>query len=174
RISTRPGRRLDVNAQIAPDAATAAQYYPAGYWYSLLEIPGADEFPGTGPDGNGFSPDIHTQDEFISRVTNGGCVVCHQMGNAATRTIPPLFADAEISFDAWNQRVRSGQAGGFMSAILARMGDEGTLSMYADWTDRIAAGELPPAPERPQGLERNVVITQWDWADPTAYLHDLV
>ena len=174
RISTRPGRRLDVNAQIAPDAATAAQYYPAGYWYSLLEIPGADEFPGTGPDGNGFSPDIHTQDEFISRVTNGGCVVCHQMGNAATRTIPPLFADAETSFDAWNQRVRSGQAGGFMSAILARMGDEGTLSMYADWTDRIAAGELPPAPERPQGLERNVVITQWDWADPTAYLHDLV
>jgi len=24
------------------------------------------------------------------------------------------------------------------------------------------------------GLERNVVITQWDWADPKAYLHDLV
>ena len=24
----------------------------------------------------------------------------------------------------------------------------------------------------PQGIERNVVITQWDWADPKAYLHD--
>ncbi len=24
------------------------------------------------------------------------------------------------------------------------------------------------------GLERNVVITQWDWADPKAYLHDVV
>ena len=46
--------------------------------------------------------------------------------------------------------------------------------MYADWTDRIAAGELPPVPQRPAGLERNVVITQWDWADPTAYLHDIV
>jgi hypothetical protein len=23
-------------------------------------------------------------------------------------------------------------------------------------------------------VERNVVITQWDWADPKAYLHDLV
>ena len=46
--------------------------------------------------------------------------------------------------------------------------------MFADWTDRIAAGEVPPAPPRPQGLERNVVITQWDWADPKAYLHDAV
>ena len=46
--------------------------------------------------------------------------------------------------------------------------------MFADWTDRIAKGEVPPAPPRPQGVERNVVITQWDWADPKAYLHDVV
>jgi hypothetical protein len=32
--------------------------------------------------------------------------------------------------------------------------------LFADWTDRIAAGELPFArPERPQGVERNVVIS---------------
>ena len=45
--------------------------------------------------------------------------------------------------------------------------------MFADWTTRIKNGELPSsAPPRPQGIERNVVITQWDWADPKAYLHD--
>src|SRR5207247_10471086 len=54
------------------------------------------------------------------------------------------------------------------------LGQQRTLKLFADWTDRIAAGELPPAPRRPQGIERNVVITQWDWADPKAYLHDLV
>ncbi|MGY9105149.1 MAG: hypothetical protein ACKVG0_01100, partial [Alphaproteobacteria bacterium] len=44
---------------------------------------------------------------------------------------------------------------------------------YADWTDRIAAGELPfDAPERPQGIERNVVVTQWDWSEPNVYMHD--
>jgi hypothetical protein len=48
------------------------------------------------------------------------------------------------------------------------------FELFADWTDRIAAGELPPAPPRPKGLERNVVITEWDWADPKAYLHDIV
>src|SRR5512144_3431304 len=48
------------------------------------------------------------------------------------------------------------------------------LVMFADWTDRIAAGEVPEAPPRPEGVERTVVITEWDWADPKAYLHDEV
>jgi hypothetical protein len=47
--------------------------------------------------------------------------------------------------------------------------------MYADWTDRIAGGELPTSkPQRPQGVERNVVVTVWDWSSPTAYLHDSI
>ena len=52
------------------------------------------------------------------------------------------------------------------------MGLPAALKMFADWTDRIVGGEVPPAPPRPEGVERNVVITQWDWADPTTYLHD--
>jgi hypothetical protein len=48
------------------------------------------------------------------------------------------------------------------------------LSLFADWTDRIARGELPQTPPRPKGLERNVVITEWDWGDPKLYLHDEV
>ena len=47
------------------------------------------------------------------------------------------------------------------------------LKNFADWTDRIAAGELPKAkPQRPQGVERNVVVTMWDWGDAKTYLHD--
>jgi hypothetical protein len=61
-----------------------------------------------------------------------------------------------------------------MSAAVGRLGRERTLAMFADWTDSITAGAVPPAPPRPQGLEQNVVITQWDWADPKAYLHDVV
>ena len=57
---------------------------------------------------------------------------------------------------------------------LNELGKERALLMFADWTDRINGGEVPPAPPRPQGIERNVVITMWDWADPKAYLHDVV
>ena len=41
-----------------------------------------------------------------------------------------------------------------------------------DHPHRARASCPPQAPPRPQGIERNVVITQWDWADPKAYLHD--
>ncbi len=61
-----------------------------------------------------------------------------------------------------------------MITQIARFDAERVLQAYvADWTDRIAAGELPFAkPERPQGVERNIVITLWDWSRPNVYLHD--
>ena len=60
-----------------------------------------------------------------------------------------------------------------MVETIERYGTERGLKMLGDWTDRIAKGELPASkPPRPQGLERNVVITVWDWAGPKAYLHD--
>src|SRR5881394_2543482 len=33
-----PGKLLDLKAEVAPDLAAAAQYYPANYWYSMLKI----------------------------------------------------------------------------------------------------------------------------------------
>jgi hypothetical protein len=95
------------------------------------------------------------------------------MGNKATREIPEMLGRFPSSTAAWDRRVQSGQAGNGMSARFTQVGRQRALAMWADWTDRIAAGELPAAaPPRPQGRERNVVITMWDWADPKAYLHD--
>ncbi|GIT15419.1 MAG: hypothetical protein CM1200mP36_11750 [Gammaproteobacteria bacterium] len=48
---------------------------------------------------------------------------------------------------------------------MSRFGRQRALEMYADWTDRVMEGEVPAAPPRPRGVERNLVITQWDWAD---------
>ena len=62
-----------------------------------------------------------------------------------------------------------------MSGGLNQLGRERAL-LRVRATGPIASprGEVPPAPPRPQGVERNVVITLWDWADPKAYLHDEV
>ncbi|NIL97903.1 MAG: carboxypeptidase regulatory-like domain-containing protein, partial [Planctomycetales bacterium] len=43
RVATRPGESLTLTARIAPDAATAAQVYPAAYWYAMLDLPDEDE-----------------------------------------------------------------------------------------------------------------------------------
>ena len=103
----------------------------------------------------------------------GGCTGCHALGNKATREIPTELGEFDSLVAAWDRRIQSGQAGGSMITGLTRLGRQRALEMFADWTDRILTGELPPeAPPRPQGAERNVVITQWDWADPKVYLHD--
>src|SRR6202163_597813 len=44
-ILSAPGKTLVLKAVLAPDARTAAQIYPANYWYSLLQVPSASEFP---------------------------------------------------------------------------------------------------------------------------------
>jgi hypothetical protein len=169
-----PGAVLDLEAVTAPSEREAAEYYPAGYWFSLIEVPEPDEFPGTGPDGNGISPDLGSQAEWLRLVKSGDCMACHQLGNKATRELPEVLHDYPSSEQAWDRRLRSGQAGGNMLMGLNQLGPGRAIELFADWTDRIEAGAPPPAPRRPEGVERNVVITLWDWADPTVYLHDLV
>ncbi len=46
KVRTAPGKLLNLAAVPAPSEAAAAQYYPAIYWYSMLTIPGADQFGG--------------------------------------------------------------------------------------------------------------------------------
>ncbi len=170
-----PGRTLNLTAVVAPDARAAAQYYPAGYWFSLIRVPAKSEFGPAGADGNGAAaPNVRSQAEWIRILKSGGCWACHQLGSRGTRGIPKALGTFESSSAAWLRRLQSGQAGGAMIGTLSQLGAKRALAMFADWTDRIAAGAVPPTPPRPQGVERNVVITEWDWADPKAYLHDEV
>ena len=67
---TRPGKLLDFKAGPSPSAAAAAQLYPAMYWYSLLEIPAANEFPGTGDKGNKMPETMKSQAQWVDTVKN--------------------------------------------------------------------------------------------------------
>ncbi|MGH9310902.1 MAG: carboxypeptidase-like regulatory domain-containing protein, partial [Vicinamibacterales bacterium] len=162
KMTASPGQPLNLTATVAPDPHAAAQYYPAGYWFSMLQVPAKSEFPGTGPSGNGISPNLRSQAEWLRVVKNGTCLACHQLGNKATREIPAALGTFATTAQAWERRLQSGQAGLNMIPGLNQLGRERALALFADWTDRIAKGELPPAPPRPQGLERNAVITMWD------------
>jgi len=168
-----PGARVNLEQTAVADERTAAQIYPALYWGTLMEVPTADEFPGTGDAGNGISPDVQNQGHWLHLVKSTGCYSCHQFGSEATRTLLPELGEFENSVDAWTRRIQSGQASTSMVEGIARFGAQRALEEYADWTDRVAAGELPfDKPSRPEGVERNVVITQWDWSEPQYYMHD--
>jgi hypothetical protein len=168
KVTSEPGKQLNLTATPAPDAAAAAHYYPAIYWFSMLRIPAADEF-GTN---RAIAPGM-TQQEWLNQLKNNGCVGCHQLGQQSTRTIPEVFRSSDWA-DSWKQRVQAGQAGPLMVDQLSGMGNL-TYTNFGEWTERIAKGELPHSkPARPQGIERNVVITIRDWMDDKHYLHDLI
>ena len=171
-IEAVPGTLVNLAAVMAPNQRAAAHYYPAVYWFSLVHIPEKTEFPGTGPRGNGIPETMKTQGQWLHLLKTDSCWSCHQLGDQATREIPKSLGQFGSTTAAWSRRLLSGQAGNNMIAGLRQLGPERALPMFADWSDHIAAGELPPAPPRPSGVERNVVITEWDWADPKAYLHD--
>ena len=172
-IEGRPGDRdLALTAVAAATPAEAARVYPADYWYSLYEPPAESEFPGTGADGNGIDPGMESQMEWLNN-QKSQCNFCHQVGNAITRSIDHMdHLDLGSSEAAWIYRTQLGVRGSSMAGAFATFGQRAAAESFADWTDRIAAGELPPQPERPQGIERNVVVTLWDWGVDTSFMHD--
>ena len=170
-VRATPGEVLNLTATVAPTPVAAAQVYPANYWYSLLEPPSESEFPGTGPRGNGIAPSMSYQ-RYLGMVKTTACGQCHQLGSKVTREMPRNMGTFDSTVAAWDRRVQSGQAGSFMSNLVTQLGRQRALEMWADWTDRIGAGELPPAPPRPAGVERRLVITMWDWGTETSYIHD--
>lgn len=170
RMRAKPGQVLNHRSVPAPDERSAAHYYPAIHWYTMMKIPPAKDFGGSTD-----IPKELTQDVWRQRMNNVDCIGCHQIGQAATRTIPAQFGKFETGEEAWMRRLTSGQSGESMTNRIAGQMGGVPYKYFGDWTDRVANGELPKTrPERPRGLERNVVVTTWDWSQPNKYLHDLI
>jgi len=165
-----PGQQLDLNAVPAPNDAAAAQYYPAIYWFAMLKIPDKDQFGGKSD-----IPENVTQADWLMTMKNQTCVGCHQLGQLSTRTIPAALGEFKTGEEAWIRRVQAGQASPLMVDPLAGKLGGVPFKYFGEWTDRVAEGELPFAkPPRPEGIERNIVVTTWDWGNEKQYLHDLI
>src|SRR5213593_1315644 len=145
RVTAKRGQQLNIRVDVAPDAKSAAQVYPAAWWLSMLPAPEGQD----------------AQKTFALGMKE--CHDCHQLGNKPTREISPAFAkDSSSSLEAWDKRTRVGPSGPSMGAFFQNLGEH--RKAFADWTDRIARGETPSvAPSRPAGVERHLVVTLWDW-----------
>jgi hypothetical protein len=188
-VESVPGKTLALTAIIAPSLQAAAQYYPGDYWYSLVNLPPKSAFPmkirtsgeaaaqaNDNSSGNFAAikgTEVESQAQWVFLLKRA-CEVCHQMGNKATREIEPGLGTFDSPALAWERRLMSGQVGPQMTGALNNFGHDRGLAMFADWSNRIAAGEVPPAPPRPQGIERNVVITLWDFGTDKSFVHDVM
>ena len=129
-----PGHRLDIKAEVAPAAKSAAQVYPAAWWASLLKLP----------------DDPAAQRKLVLDLKE--CYDCHQVGNKITRELGSAGSGgASSTSEAWDHRTKIGPVAGRMYGSFQSLGPQ--RQAFADWTDRIAKGEAPTAPpQRPAGV----------------------
>ena len=183
RVAAAPGGRLTLTVDDARTVQEAAKIYPANYWLSLYEPPPDNALPlvgntrtraPSGDVGQGEAED-RDRDEESSQTAGAyptadhwlgqmklSCMLCHQMGQEISR----IWLEPDHWEAVWD---RAG-----MGRTADSLGSELLKETLADWSSRIAAGEVPPAPPRPTGVERNVVITQWAWGQELSYIHDNV
>ncbi len=109
KVDARPGQSLKLKAVQAPNEKEAAEYYPGMYWYSLINIPEKNEFPGTNDKGNGINSNMKAQHYWVDTLKHS-CQSCHALGSKGMRTVPEVFAKQGDGFHAWARRTQSGQA----------------------------------------------------------------
>jgi len=154
KLQSTPGKILNLNAVTAPNAAAAAEYYPAIYWYSMLKVPDKSEFPGTGPQGNGMSTNMKSQAQWLDVVKTNGCYTCHQLGNKATRTIPIIMASSQDPTALG------------LAASLARPGGNVT-GFWAEGDEALIGKQLDLLKHAVPGIARvGVMVNPDDAADP--------
>ena len=170
KVRAKPGQQLNLTAVPAPSERAAAHYYPAIYWYAMMNIPPEKDFGGSTD-----IPKNITRETWRQRMGNVDCIGCHQLGQESTRTIPAQFGEFKTGAEAWMRRIQSGQTGEFMTNRIAGQLGSVPFKYFGDWTDRVAKGELPKhKPQRPQGVERNIVVTSWEWGTEKQFTNDLV
>jgi len=150
-VDAKIGGQVKLEVASAASPKEAAKIYPASYWTSMIHPPALDQLP------KGYA----TQEQWLAAL-RGGCNQCHQIGMTATRKYTTTD-----DFDGIFQRNAA------MGAAANRLGKELLEKTLVDWNLRIKAGEVPPAPPRPTGIERNFVVTQWDWGTGESFFHDV-
>lgn len=177
-VDGKPGATLTLKTTNAKTPQEAAKVYPGDYWFSMMEPPPASNFPGkgTGENGNGVPVPMTDQEHWVNTLKSG-CNFCHQLGNPLTRTVSHVLKakpELKTHSEAWEWRLGTGVRGTNMYGLLGQMGQAQTLKSLSDWTERIEKGEVPPAPARPTGTERNIVVTMWDVGDDHSFMHDQI
>ncbi len=129
KVDGEPGQQLNLRAVPAPNEAAAAHYYPAIYWFAMLQIPPASEFGGSTD-----IPKNITRENWLRQMNNVDCIGCHQLGQESTRTIPAALGEFKSGQEAWQRRVQSGQTGEAMTNRLAGQFGGVPFKYFGEWT----------------------------------------
>ena len=155
KVTSAPGKRLNLTATPAPNERLPREYYPAIYWFSMLKIPAPSEFGGEErhPAGDHAERLAEPDEEQRLRRLPSARTEVDAHHSAGVRHV-------QRRREAWMRRMSRASRASMMIEPARRRSAHAPYKYLGDWTDRIAKGELPHTkPTRPQGVERNIVVT---------------
>src|SRR3954470_15286743 len=79
KVQAAPGATVNLRAGRDASPKEAAEIYPAMYWFSMLRVPAANEFP-LGP--------VQSQQQWLNTIKSGACQSCHAIGTPGMRHVP--------------------------------------------------------------------------------------
>jgi hypothetical protein len=156
RTDASAGDELALTVSSAGSPREAAVVYPANYWFAMIKPPSAETLAS--------APHPYPSPEDWMSQLQLNCIICHQQGTALVRTV----ASSRQALDHGLKKA------GEMNLLAEQLNRDVLLDVFEDWGKRIAAGETPKTPPRPQGIERNMVITQWGYGGKYTYSHDVI
>jgi mono/diheme cytochrome c family protein len=157
KLEATPGDKLSLKVEQAASAQEAASLYPANYWLSMMEAPSTEALK------NAEHPYASAEDWLSQFKLN--CTICHQPGSAPARAVFPSREATDYGL----------KKAGEMNLLAEQLNRDILLDVLENWGEKIAAGETPEAaPPRPEGIERNFVITQWEYGGEYTYAHDVI
>ena len=145
-VDSEPGKMLNLTAVGAPNEAAAAQYYPAIYWYAMLQIPEQSQFGGKSD-----IPEKLTQIDWLKQVKNIGCIGCHQLGQLSTH-VPAGTGGIQVARRGMDTSHSGGTVWRADAEPACQELRRRTVQILRRLDGTHRQGELPPSkPTRPQG-----------------------
>lgn len=154
KVEARPGDNVLLTVELAETPMEAAAIYPANYWLALMDLPTSDRVK------NAALP--YESNKTWSDQFKLNCIICHQQGSAYNR-LP-----VRSSYDHGLKKVA------LMDMLGQQLNRDLLLDVLGEWGEKIGKGVVPESPPRPQGIERNFVITQWQYGERYTYAHDVI
>ena len=171
RSSRRP-TSLTLKRHAARTPQEAAKVYPGNYWLSLLEPPAAHEFPGNGTK-RPWRRDADAESlDQLAQVRLQLLPSARQSAHAQRRSHLQGEARAEVArrsvgVAARNRRARHGDV-----PVLTNQGKARPLQGLPTGPSASRTAKSRRRRRDRAGIERNVVLTLWDWGTDHSFMHD--
>ena len=118
---------------------------------------------------------VNSQGQWLAGIKTLGCNSCHQLGNKVdANDFQISWANSKLLMERVGtpRAVRSGERDHDAQLKRHRAQPRVGIVRRLDRADRRTANCRRQNRRGRTGVERNVVVTLWDWATPKAYLHD--